>query len=200
MSFFYFDQNNQRQGPVSKQQLQNLVTQGVIGPHTPMETDGGHRGVAGQIPSLNFNTAVPPAGNIKQDIGSFVQKAARSFASELESTPPLSRFTFIFLAVFVGITGVHAFYIRRLGLGAIHVACLAPWILLLLCLAVTAFLGSLGIQVTVDWFDFSSQGIQRSGWLAYFFLCVLPIVSSVMALIEIICVTKDGIGRKLERF
>jgi hypothetical protein len=51
-NFFYFDQTNQKQGPVSEQQLRELVAQGIIGPHTPMEADGRHKGVAGQIPGL----------------------------------------------------------------------------------------------------------------------------------------------------
>jgi hypothetical protein len=51
-NFFYYDQTNQKQGPVSEQQLKELAKQGVIGPHTPMVTDTGHKGVAGQIPGL----------------------------------------------------------------------------------------------------------------------------------------------------
>jgi len=59
-NFFYFDQTNQKRGPVSEQQLKELAVQGLIGPHTPMETDTGHRGVAGQIPGL-FPVAAPSA-------------------------------------------------------------------------------------------------------------------------------------------
>ena len=59
MNYFYFDQTNQKQGPVSEQQLKELAAQGIIGPHTPMETDTGHKGVAGQIPGL-FPAASPP--------------------------------------------------------------------------------------------------------------------------------------------
>jgi len=55
--YFYFDQTNQKRGPVDKQQLQELVAQGIIGPNTPMETDAGHTGTAGQIPGL---FATPP--------------------------------------------------------------------------------------------------------------------------------------------
>ena len=55
--YFYFDQNNQKQGPISEQQIQTLAVQGVITPNTPLETDTGHKGVAGQIPGLNFNAA-----------------------------------------------------------------------------------------------------------------------------------------------
>lgn len=51
-NFFYFDQNGQKQGPVNDQQLKALATQGVINPQTPLETDTGHRGQAGQIPDL----------------------------------------------------------------------------------------------------------------------------------------------------
>ena len=51
-NFYYFDQANQKQGPVSEQQLKELATQGVITPDTPMETDTGHQGTAGQIPGI----------------------------------------------------------------------------------------------------------------------------------------------------
>ena len=51
-NFFYFDQTNQKRGPVTEQQLKELAMQGAIGPQTPMETDSGHKGVAGQIPGI----------------------------------------------------------------------------------------------------------------------------------------------------
>jgi len=54
--FFYFDQTNQKQGPVSEQQLKELAAQGVIRPHTQMETADGHKGTARQIPGLTFGT------------------------------------------------------------------------------------------------------------------------------------------------
>ncbi|MCL2710959.1 MAG: DUF4339 domain-containing protein [Planctomycetaceae bacterium] len=57
MNYFYLDQTNQKQGPVSEQQLKELAAQGIIGPQTPMETDTGHQGTAGQIPGL---FPVPP--------------------------------------------------------------------------------------------------------------------------------------------
>jgi len=58
-NFFYFDQNNQKLGPVTEEQLKELATQGAITPQTPMETDTGHKGVAGQIPGMTFGTAAP---------------------------------------------------------------------------------------------------------------------------------------------
>ena len=58
-NFFYFDQFNQKQGPVDEQQLKELVAQGVIGPQTPMQTDSGHKGIAGQISGL-FAAPPPP--------------------------------------------------------------------------------------------------------------------------------------------
>ena len=65
MNYFYYDQANQKQGPVSEQQLNELAVKGVIGLHTPLETEGGHKGVAGQIPGLFPATsqsarAIPP--------------------------------------------------------------------------------------------------------------------------------------------
>ena len=54
-NYFYFDENGNRNGPVNEQQLKELATQGTINPSTPMETDTGHKGTAGQVPGLNFN-------------------------------------------------------------------------------------------------------------------------------------------------
>jgi ribosomal protein L40E len=62
-NFFYFDQTGQKFGPVSEEQLRELATQGSITPQTPMETDTGHKGVAGQIPGL-FATAQPSAPKV----------------------------------------------------------------------------------------------------------------------------------------
>ena len=63
-NFFYYGQFNQKQGPVNEQQLKALAAQGVLGPQTPLETDSGHKGTAGQIPGLfPAPAAQPPAPN-----------------------------------------------------------------------------------------------------------------------------------------
>jgi len=56
--YFYADANGTKQ-TVNEQQLQGLINQGIILATTPLETDTGHTGLAGQIPGLNFNTAAP---------------------------------------------------------------------------------------------------------------------------------------------
>ena len=63
-NYFYIDTNGQRSDPLNEQQLQAMVEHGVITQTTPLETDTGHRGVAGQIPGLKFNTAVPPRRSV----------------------------------------------------------------------------------------------------------------------------------------
>ena len=57
-NFFYTNTNGQKT-QVTEQQLQALATKGIIVPTTPLETDTGHQGFAGQIPGLIFNTAAP---------------------------------------------------------------------------------------------------------------------------------------------
>ena len=57
-NWFYTDANGMRQGLFDDQQLHDLVAQGIITPQTPMETDTGHKGLAGQIPGL-FPAAPP---------------------------------------------------------------------------------------------------------------------------------------------
>ena len=58
-NYFYNDANGQTQGPFDEQQLQELADQGVITPNTPLATDGGHSGLAGQIRGLRFRITVP---------------------------------------------------------------------------------------------------------------------------------------------
>lgn len=59
-NYFYFDPTGNRQGPVNDQQLQALASQRIITPETPLETEGGHKGKAGQIPGLDFPAATAP--------------------------------------------------------------------------------------------------------------------------------------------
>jgi len=57
-NFFYLDANGQKRGPVNDQQLKTLAERGVITPATPLMTDTGHKGKAGQIQGL-FNESPP---------------------------------------------------------------------------------------------------------------------------------------------
>jgi len=59
-NYFYTDANGTKQGPYNEQQLQSLAAQGQITQTTPLETDMGHRGTAGQIPGLFAPASVPP--------------------------------------------------------------------------------------------------------------------------------------------
>lgn len=60
-NFFYTDANGERQGPITSRELKSLAARGIINPTTPLETEGGRKGLAGQIPALSFNTStVPP--------------------------------------------------------------------------------------------------------------------------------------------
>lgn len=61
--FFYLDASGQKQGPVNNQQLRAMVTQGIITPQTQLETESGHKGVAGQIKGL-FDI-VPPSPEVQ---------------------------------------------------------------------------------------------------------------------------------------
>lgn len=60
-NYFYFDANGQKHGPINGHQLQALATQGIVTPETPIETDSGQRGTAGQISGLKFGPAMPPS-------------------------------------------------------------------------------------------------------------------------------------------
>lgn len=58
-NFFYHDQTGQKQGPMDDNRLRELVSQKIITPETPLETEAGHKGKAGQIPGL-FAAAPSP--------------------------------------------------------------------------------------------------------------------------------------------
>jgi len=58
-NFFYNETNGQKKGPVTEQQLQDLIDQRLIEPNTPLEMEGGHKGMAGQIPGLRFASDTP---------------------------------------------------------------------------------------------------------------------------------------------
>jgi len=60
MPNYIFTDKNSTKHSLTEQQLQSLINRGTITPDTPLETDTGHTGYAGQIPGLNFNNAVPP--------------------------------------------------------------------------------------------------------------------------------------------
>lgn len=51
-NFYYTDENGQKYGLVTAQQLKELAVKGIIAPHTPLETEDGRKGLAGQIKGL----------------------------------------------------------------------------------------------------------------------------------------------------
>jgi len=58
-NYFYIDATGQKQGPVSDSHFQELVAKGIVMPDTPLETDTGYKGNAGQITELIFTAIVP---------------------------------------------------------------------------------------------------------------------------------------------
>ena len=69
-NYFVTDANGNKRGPITPQQLKALAEQGRITPSTPLETDAGHKGLAGQIrglfgappnPPSTIPSATPPA-------------------------------------------------------------------------------------------------------------------------------------------
>jgi len=60
MTTFFLTDKNGTKHSLNEQQLQALAAKGKITPNTPLEAEGGHQGLAGQIPGLQFNTAAAP--------------------------------------------------------------------------------------------------------------------------------------------
>ena len=89
-NYFYTDASGQRRGPVDDQQLKTLAGSGVITPKTPLETESGYKGTAGQIPGLKFSSSgvnvnsVPlPFDQTAQAIRVHAQQATGSIRSWL---------------------------------------------------------------------------------------------------------------------
>jgi hypothetical protein len=58
-NYFYTDTNGRKCGPIDDQQLKVWIAQRIITPQTPLETESGHKGLAGQIPGLVFPRSGP---------------------------------------------------------------------------------------------------------------------------------------------
>jgi hypothetical protein len=65
-NYFYFDQTNQKHGPIDEQRLRELAVAGIIKPNTPMETVDGHKGTAKQIPGLQFTTSATSSSTVPE--------------------------------------------------------------------------------------------------------------------------------------
>ena len=59
MTTFFLTDKNGTKHQVNEQQLQALAAKGKIQPTTPLESDTGHQGLAGQIPGLQFSAVAP---------------------------------------------------------------------------------------------------------------------------------------------
>jgi hypothetical protein len=64
MTNFFITDANGKKHSFTEQQLQALAVQGKILPTTSLETDTGHKGLAGQIPGLKFPSATPQSVSV----------------------------------------------------------------------------------------------------------------------------------------
>ena len=74
-NWFYINTNGKRQGPINDLQLKALTARGIVTPTTPLETDKGHKGLAGQLLGL-FN--VPPTQSLTSTASQAVPHAEGS--------------------------------------------------------------------------------------------------------------------------
>lgn len=128
--YHYYDETGERVGPVRGSQLLSLAAQGKITPETKVELSDGTSRPARKIQGIVFSTPPPPLPPpIVPDIAVHLEESVPSLTVPKPTPLPSSRAIFIFLAVFVGIFGVHDFYAKRVNHGWIHLALLSPWIL-----------------------------------------------------------------------
>ena len=136
-NYFYFDQANQKWGPVSEQQICELAACGIISQHTPMETDDGHKGLAGQIPGLfadlspsakeftHPNTSLPVSVAIQPDkVSNDIKDAQNWILSAI-----------VFVSVSLSLSFLFASFLIATGLwGNVPNAATAVGVLILACI------------------------------------------------------------------
>jgi len=76
--FYYYDQDNQKQGPFSKRQIKELAAHKTITPETVLEDDDGNQEVAGQVPGLFSLFGSAPAQTTQRSTVQFHGHEARS--------------------------------------------------------------------------------------------------------------------------
>jgi hypothetical protein len=94
MTTFILTDANGTKHTVNEQQLKTLAAQGRITPETSLTTDDGHTGLAGQIPGLNFNTAVPPPAQPARQTYSPPRQSATYSQTNASGSPWLFDFAF----------------------------------------------------------------------------------------------------------
>jgi len=216
---YYVRINGRSHGPFDESKLMELKSKGTISRTTEVSENDSDWYVAETFEFLYSALPTPPSpqdepetleDNIESNTPMGVEfrfdREKEYQPSEPPNIPLLSRHSFIFLAITVGMFGVHDFYAKRNDLGVIHIVCLAPWIFLCLYAAFASFAAGFGVDIIVDiivdWFvpsDISITEVGRTiGWQIFLFI-VLPVASYVMAMFEIVLITKDGVGREFER-
>jgi hypothetical protein len=171
-TWFYYDKNGQKQGPISGGKLKGFAKVGLIEPETLVEAESGKTVPARKIHGLTF-LITPPVQSDASDSGTYdpfahpisvpaihdseqesdifafatddlglspkpeqgIESSADKYYADThydkagQNSLSLNRAVFIFLAVFVGILGIHDFYAKRARQGIIHLGLLLPWIL-----------------------------------------------------------------------
>ena len=109
-NFFLTDTNGTKHS-FTEQQLQALAAQGRITPNTPLESDTGHKGLAGQIPGL-FAAAPPPFAQPAQMTP--VQPTANVFCTNCGN--PVAEYAVACMSCGANPVG-HKKFCRRCGVG-----------------------------------------------------------------------------------
>ena len=98
-NFFIIDSSGQKHGAFTPQQLKELAARGKINPQTPLETDTGHKGTAGQIPGLFATTQSPfaqPSMPSPPPMQQFPQPPPYAAAQLVIERPSTSLFPYVF--------------------------------------------------------------------------------------------------------
>ena len=140
-NYLYTDESGQKY-TLTEQRLQTLIDRGVITPTTPLETDTGHHGLAGQIPGLNFdNVAPPPSARTSEQAYYSPPRYSAAYSQPSENSTGGSILAWLFDCTFQNIR-IREFNIRACRI--IYTICLIQTILVLI-------VGTLGMLGQIGW-------------------------------------------------
>ncbi len=153
MNYFYIDASGQKAGPVSDEQLKVLAAKGIITAETQLKTESGHKGLAGQIPGLNFPMPTPPLRSINPP-------SQAGVASNNMQDEALNRQTYILLAVFGGWAGWHCKYAGYQAKQMVHfwLVILGTILLFVFGLGVLLYIVSEIIAVNEMFYEYDASG------------------------------------------
>ncbi|MDR1960416.1 MAG: DUF805 domain-containing protein [Planctomycetaceae bacterium] len=91
MAWYYYDDDGEKQGPISPAQLKALAANGMITPETMLESEDGRTGKAGKLNGLSFPE--PPSDDKQEDFAEFDELLQLNVPHTVPVPPPFGTST-----------------------------------------------------------------------------------------------------------